>query len=276
MSPGPRRRGFSSASSARRPYSRSTPPPTSSRSCFSPSSSRGCAQFPPKPTCPGCWRACATCGAIGCSERSPSRKPEARWRFRASASLCPCSRSPGTTTMRGSPARSSRPGDSAPWRGASSPTGSSPASIRCAWVRPHGSPTRLPLWLLVTDMPAAVVFLPLVAAGVGNGMRNPPLATVRLLRVPVALRPKTSTASATIATIGGGCRPRRRRRRPARARALGGVRPHRSGRDDECGCLCSCGRARARAWAGPRLRPLAFRCGRAVLRAGARALAGES
>ena len=61
----------------------------------------------------------------------------------------------------------------------------------------------LPLWVLVGRLPAAGVFVPLVVAGLGNGLRNPPLATVRLLRVPAALRPKTSTASGTLATLGG-------------------------------------------------------------------------
>jgi hypothetical protein len=60
----------------------------------------------------------------------------------------------------------------------------------------------LPLWVLVPRLPAVAVFVPLVVAGVGNGV-NPPLATVRLLRVPAALRPKTSTASGTLATLGG-------------------------------------------------------------------------
>jgi MFS family permease len=61
----------------------------------------------------------------------------------------------------------------------------------------------LPLWALVPRLPAAAVFAPLLVAGLANGLRNPPLATVRLLRVPAALRPKTSTASGTIATLGG-------------------------------------------------------------------------
>jgi MFS family permease len=61
----------------------------------------------------------------------------------------------------------------------------------------------LPLWVLVARLPAVVVFVPLVVAGVGNGLRNPPLAAIRLLRVPAVLRPKTSTASSTLATLGG-------------------------------------------------------------------------
>lgn len=68
----------------------------------------------------------------------------------------------------------------------------------------------LPLWALVLHLPAPAVFVPLVVAGIGNGLRNPPLAAVRVLRVPAALRPKTITASSTTAMIGG-------------ALALGGV-----------------------------------------------------
>jgi MFS family permease len=61
----------------------------------------------------------------------------------------------------------------------------------------------LPLWALVFHLPAAAVFVPLVLAGIGNGLRNPPLGAIRVLRVPASLRPKTLTASATIAWLGG-------------------------------------------------------------------------
>lgn len=61
----------------------------------------------------------------------------------------------------------------------------------------------LPLWFLVPKLPAAAVFPPLVLAGIGNGMRNPPLASVRILRVPVSLRPQTLTAGGTLAWLGG-------------------------------------------------------------------------
>jgi Major Facilitator Superfamily len=61
----------------------------------------------------------------------------------------------------------------------------------------------LPLWALVLHLPAGAVFVPLVLAGVGNGLRNPPLAAIRVLRVPASLRPKTLTASGTIAWLGG-------------------------------------------------------------------------
>jgi MFS family permease len=61
----------------------------------------------------------------------------------------------------------------------------------------------LPLWALVFHLPAAAVFVPLALAGVGNGLRNPPLTAIRVLRVPASLRPKTLTASATIAWLGG-------------------------------------------------------------------------
>jgi MFS family permease len=61
----------------------------------------------------------------------------------------------------------------------------------------------LPLWALVVRLPAVAVFVPLVLAGVGNGLRNPPLAAIRVLRVPASLRPKALTASGTIAWLGG-------------------------------------------------------------------------
>ena len=61
----------------------------------------------------------------------------------------------------------------------------------------------LPLWLLVPKMSAIAVFAPLLLAGIGNGIRNPPLASVRILRVPVALRPQALTTSGTLAWLGG-------------------------------------------------------------------------
>jgi MFS family permease len=61
----------------------------------------------------------------------------------------------------------------------------------------------LPLWALVSPLPAGAVFVPLAVAGLGNGLRNPPLAAIRVLRVPASLRPKTLTASGTIAWLGG-------------------------------------------------------------------------
>jgi MFS family permease len=61
----------------------------------------------------------------------------------------------------------------------------------------------LPLWLLVPRLPAAAVFAPLALAGIGNGVRNPPLASLRILRVPASLRPQTLTASGTLAWLGG-------------------------------------------------------------------------
>ena len=61
----------------------------------------------------------------------------------------------------------------------------------------------LPLWLLAPELPAAAVFAPLLLAGIGNGVRNPPLASIRILRVPASLRPQTLTASGTLAWLGG-------------------------------------------------------------------------
>jgi MFS family permease len=61
----------------------------------------------------------------------------------------------------------------------------------------------LPLWVLVFELPAAALFPPLILAGIGNGVRNPPLATIRVLWVPAALRPQTLTAGGTLAILGG-------------------------------------------------------------------------
>jgi MFS family permease len=67
-----------------------------------------------------------------------------------------------------------------------------------AWVA-YG----LSLWLLVPPDPAAALFAPLVFSGICNGLRNPPLSAIRVLSVPPPLRPQTSAASSTIATLGG-------------------------------------------------------------------------
>jgi MFS family permease len=67
-----------------------------------------------------------------------------------------------------------------------------------AWVA-YG----LSLWLLVPPNPAAALFAPLVFSGLCNGLRNPPLSAIRVLSVPPPLRPQTSAASSTIATLGG-------------------------------------------------------------------------
>jgi MFS family permease len=61
----------------------------------------------------------------------------------------------------------------------------------------------LPLWVLVFELPAAALFPPLVLAGIGNGLRNPPLAAIRVLWVPAPLRPKAITAGATLSMLGG-------------------------------------------------------------------------
>jgi Major Facilitator Superfamily len=61
----------------------------------------------------------------------------------------------------------------------------------------------LSMWLLVPRMSAAMLFGPLVLSGLFNGLRNPPLAAIRTLRVPSTVRPLSMAASATIATLGG-------------------------------------------------------------------------
>lgn len=61
----------------------------------------------------------------------------------------------------------------------------------------------LPLWVLVFELPAAALFPPLILAGIGNGLRNPPLTAIRVLSVPVALRPQALTAGGTLSMLGG-------------------------------------------------------------------------
>ena len=47
-----------------------------------------------------------------------------------------------------------------------------------------------PLWLLLTDIPAPAIIAALAVSGVANGIVNPPVHTIFLLRTPRALRAK--------------------------------------------------------------------------------------
>lgn len=61
----------------------------------------------------------------------------------------------------------------------------------------------LSLWLLAPAQPAALLFVPLTISGMCNGLRNPPLAAIRILSVPPAVRPHALAAASTSATLGG-------------------------------------------------------------------------
>jgi hypothetical protein len=47
-----------------------------------------------------------------------------------------------------------------------------------------------PLWLLLVDLPAAVLIAALAVSGLANGIGNPPVHTIFTLRTPRALRAK--------------------------------------------------------------------------------------
>ena len=60
-----------------------------------------------------------------------------------------------------------------------------------------------PLWLLLTDIPAAGVIAVMAASGLANGIVNPPLHTIFTLRTPRALRAKVwSVVIAATALLG--------------------------------------------------------------------------
>jgi MFS family permease len=61
----------------------------------------------------------------------------------------------------------------------------------------------LPLWLLVTSVPAGVAAVALLLSGLGNGFRVPAMQALALLRTPVPLRQQTGAASSSMAMLGG-------------------------------------------------------------------------
>jgi MFS family permease len=56
----------------------------------------------------------------------------------------------------------------------------------------------LPLWLLGLDLPAAVLACAVAASGLANGLVNPSIHSIITLRIPPALRAKTTTAFMTV------------------------------------------------------------------------------
>ena len=67
-----------------------------------------------------------------------------------------------------------------------------------AWVA-----QALPLWVLVLERPLLLLVVALVASGGANGVRNPPTATLTILRVPGSLRPQATAAASAAAMLGG-------------------------------------------------------------------------
>jgi predicted MFS family arabinose efflux permease len=53
----------------------------------------------------------------------------------------------------------------------------------------------LPLWILWLDVPAAALAGALCLSGIANGLVNPSLHTISMLRVPPALRPNVMTTT---------------------------------------------------------------------------------
>jgi MFS family permease len=60
-----------------------------------------------------------------------------------------------------------------------------------------------PLWLLLTDVPELGIVLAMGASGLANGIVNPPIHTIFVLRTPRALRPKMWSVLTTVTTILG-------------------------------------------------------------------------
>lgn len=61
----------------------------------------------------------------------------------------------------------------------------------------------LPLWALVTYIPAQEAAALLVISGFGNGLRNPPIMATMTLRIPASHRSQAMTAFSSAATAGG-------------------------------------------------------------------------
>jgi MFS family permease len=60
----------------------------------------------------------------------------------------------------------------------------------------------LPIWLLATPVPAAVLVAALAVSGLANGIVNPTIHSLFTLRPPPDVRPKVMTASFTASTVG--------------------------------------------------------------------------
>jgi predicted MFS family arabinose efflux permease len=60
----------------------------------------------------------------------------------------------------------------------------------------------LPLWVLTLHVGAPVAFTALVTSGIGNGLCNPSIHSIFVLRMPVAIRAKAMSAATTIWGLG--------------------------------------------------------------------------
>jgi MFS family permease len=60
----------------------------------------------------------------------------------------------------------------------------------------------LPLWILPLDVGAGTMFCAVLASGIANGVCNPSIHAIWMLRIPAALRPKAMAASGTIWALG--------------------------------------------------------------------------
>jgi len=60
----------------------------------------------------------------------------------------------------------------------------------------------LPLWILPLDIGAGTMFCAVLASGIANGVCNPSIHAIWMLRIPVAMRPKAVAASGTIWVLG--------------------------------------------------------------------------
>jgi MFS family permease len=60
----------------------------------------------------------------------------------------------------------------------------------------------LPLWILPLDIGAGTMFCAVLASGIANGVCNPSIHAIWMLRIPVAMRPKAVAASGTIWGLG--------------------------------------------------------------------------
>jgi MFS family permease len=60
----------------------------------------------------------------------------------------------------------------------------------------------LPLWILPLDVGAATMFCAVLASGIANGVCNPSIHAIWMLRIPLAMRPKAVAATGTIWGLG--------------------------------------------------------------------------
>ena len=60
----------------------------------------------------------------------------------------------------------------------------------------------LPLWLLTLDVGAGVMFVAVLASGLGNGLCNPTIHSIFALRMPPAIRAKAMAAAGTLWGLG--------------------------------------------------------------------------